>query len=281
MVVTTAGGITLAKGGTLGLREKELAPVLEQFHRLAEAERRPVLPDPTEATPAQRPVPSPPADGLVIRGYCTYLEAGPDGRLEKTPQFYYKENPDAWAAETQNDMLWLTREERESLVPADARVGMAFEVNDAIQERFFSTIGIDYMEGSVNALRPAKTNLRLSVTEVTPAVISMTLRGEGHMGVPFSDHQRDQPRSRGCHLRVLGKLEADARSGNITRFDVVGVGKAWGNKMEYTKREIRIEEYPWTYGIACELVTGKQPIDLIPPYNLLHYGSGLPYFRGK
>ena len=48
--------------------------------------------------------------------------------------------------------------------------------------------------------------------------------------------------------------------------------------MNYTKRAIRIGEYPWRYGIACELVTGTEPYDRVPPYNLLHYGSGMEYF---
>lgn len=59
----------------------------------------------------------------------------------------------------------------------------------------------------------------------------------------------------------------------------MGVGKAWGNKRNYTRREMGIEGYPWMYGIACELVTADSPIDRIPPYNLLHYNSsGMPYF---
>ena len=57
---------------------------------------------------------------------------------------------------------------------------------------------------------------------------------------------------------------------------------AWGNKMDYVRREITLDDYPWSYGIACELVAGRSPIDLIPPYNLLHYGSAGPYFaKGK
>jgi len=31
------------------------------------------------------------------------------------------------------------------------------------------------------------------------------------------------------------------------------------------------------YGIACELVTGDAPQDLIPPYNLLHHNPTGPY----
>ena len=53
-----------------------------------------------------------------------------------------------------------------------------------------------------------------------------------------------------------------------------------GNMIIKGRREIRIDEYPWSYGIAAELVTTRQPVDLIPPYNLVHYGSGIPYFAG-
>ena len=51
--------------------------------------------------------------------------------------------------------------------------------------------------------------------------------------------------------------------------------------MSYTKRAIRIAESPWRYGIFCELVTEREPRDLVPPYNLLHYGGGMKYFGGK
>jgi len=77
---------------------------------------------------------------------------------------------------------------------------------------------------------------------------------------------------------VLGRVRCDAK-GNFEQFDIVGIGRAWGNKMEYIGREMSIHGYPWMYGIACELVKGDRPVDRIPPYNLLHYnGSGRPYF---
>ena len=61
----------------------------------------------------------------------------------------------------------------------------------------------------------------------------------------------------------------------------MGVGRAWGNKMNYTRRAISMDSYPWTYGIACELVTGNSPLDRIPPYNLLHYNQVGSYFKMK
>ena len=100
------------------------------------------------------------------------------------------------------------------------------------------------------------------------------------MGVDrqFAESLRDRPKSRGCEIRILGYLTYDKGRKRLTRFDVVGVGQAWGNKMNYVRRAIHLDEYPWRYGIACELVEGDAPIDRIPPYNLLHYGSGLSYF---
>ena len=57
----------------------------------------------------------------------------------------------------------------------------------------------------------------------------------------------------GCELRLLGTVHYDRKKQAITRFDAVGVGRAWGRR----SAEIRLDRYPWTYGIACELVTGE------------------------
>ena len=191
---------------------------------------------------------------------------------------YYKENPNAWAAATQSDMLWLTEAEWRLLIPEKPGPGKEFAVPAEIQRRFFSTLGIDYMEGSVNALPVRSSEMQITIAEVNDRHITMSLTGEARMGVAFANHEKTGNRSRGCGLRIIGNLEFDRKKNTFTRFDLAGVGTAWGNKMNYTKRAIRIEEYPWTYGIACVLVTGDAPIDRIPPYNLLHYGSGLSYF---
>ena len=277
----TASGRRLAEKSDLKLRAVNLAPVLAEFRALPEAERRPTLEDPDKATPPDRPVPEPPAGGLVIRGYCAYTTKAAEGKIARARQYYYRENPDAWAAETQSDMLWLTEDEWKSLIPADPKPGIVHEVAAPIRERFFSTIGIDYMEGSVNSLPVRSSTMTLTVTESDALGITMRLNGYGHMGEPFSEQTRDKPNSRGCEIRVLGQVHYDAGTRKIDRFDVAGSGQAWGNKMEYTKREIRIDDYPWNYGIACELVTGTRAIDRIPPYNLLHYGSAGPYFKKR
>jgi hypothetical protein len=218
---------------------------------------------------------------LIVRGYCTYLDRSRDGKIRRSQEFYYKENPDRWAAETQSDMLWLTQDEWKSLVPADPKRGDRAEVAAAIQSRFFSTIGIDYMEGSVNSLSPRKTSMSLTVEKVSADGVALRLDGYGYMGKELDEKLRSKPNSRGCAIRVLGYLNFSAHKKAFDRFDVVGVGQAWGNKMEYTQREIRLGNYPWRYGIACELVRGDLPMERIPPYNMLHYGSAGPYFPSK
>jgi hypothetical protein len=277
LVVATAGGRVLGSGNNLKLRKEELAPVLEEYRKLPESERKPQLPDPSQAVPAQRATPRPPAGGLIIRGYCTYMKKQKDGRLDRATEFYYKENPDRWAAETQSDMLWLTQSEWQSLVPADPTPGSRTDVAHPIQKRFFCTIGIEYMQGSVNSLPARDMNMTLTVGKVTPDAVELRLDGYATLGKEFDANLRGQPNTRGCEVRVIGYLTYDRQKKALTRLDVVGVGAAWG--MKRTDRlEVRLGDYPWTYGIAWELVEGDSPVDLIPPYNLLHYNSTGPYF---
>ncbi len=280
LVVATAGGRVLGGKSRLRLRSMELAGVLAEYRALPTSDRKVELEDPSTATPPKRPVPAPPVDGLIIRGYCTYL-ALQDGKLDRRPQYYYKENPDRWAAETQSDMLWLKASEWKSLIPKNLRPGSRVDVPAAIQRRFYSTIGIDYMEGSVNSLKTRETSLALTVHRVSDDEIELRVEGFGRMGKPREESSRTESHSRGCEIRIAGRARYDAQKKRFSRFDLVGVGRAWGNKMQYTRREIRLDEYPWTYGIACELVRPDSPRDRIPPYNLLHYGSAGPYFAGE
>ncbi len=280
LVVATAGGRTLGKEG-LKLRRRELQPVLEEYYRLPREQRTPALEDPARARAPRRPVPQPPPGGLIVRGYCTYLRYNDRKQLVRSSEYYYRENPDRWRVETQSDMLWLTASEWKSLIPTDPRPGERHAVSPAIQKRFYSTIGIDYMEGSVNSLPARDTAMTLTVQRVDERSIVLRLDGHARLGKELDEKLRSQPNSRGCELRVIGAVDYDRKRRAITRFDVAGVGRAWGNKMNYVQREVRLDAYPWLYGIACELVTGAAPQDRIPPYNLLHYNSTGAYFGGK
>ena len=278
MAVASASGKVLGSGAALRMREKELAKALEEFKALPEEDRKPKIEVPANVAPPKRHLPAPPANGLILKGYCTYMKADAKGRIDRSTEWYYRDNPDRWAAETQNDMLWLTESEWKSLVPPDPKKGDRAEVALPVQRRIFCTIGIDYMEGSVNALLPRETSMTLTVESATPETIQLRLDGAAKLGREFDEKLHKEKNSRGSEVRMLGYVAVDRARNAITRFDVVGLGHAWGNKMEYVRREIKLDPVPWMYGIAVELVETRRPIDLVPPYNMLHYGSGVKYF---
>jgi hypothetical protein len=280
LVVTTAGGQSLGKTG-LKLRQSDLQAVLDEYERLPREQRTPPLEDSARAQPPKRPVPQPPPNGLIVRGYCTYLHHDQQKGFVRSTEYYYKQNPDRWKVETQSDLLWLTESEWKSLIPANPRPGDRSEVAAPIQRRFYGTIGIDYMEGSVNSLPPRQTTMTLTVQKVDDQAIVLRLDGFAQLGKELYEKSRAEANSRGCELSVLGEVRYDRKKQAIVRFDVAGVGRAWGNKMDYIHREIRLDQYPWMYGIAWELVTGDTPQDRIPPYNLLHYNSTGPYFGSR
>jgi len=279
LAVATAGGGVLGKAG-LRLRQRDLDGVLKEYRRLPREQRTPPLHDPAGAQPAKRAVPQPPLNGLIVRGYCTFLRQD-KGRAARAAEYYYKENPDRWKAETQSDLLWLTEPEWKSLIPAEPKVGGQSDVAPAIQKRFYSTLAIEYMDGSVNSLPARHKTMTLTVERADNNAIVQRLDGYARLGKERDDKLRSQANSRGSEIRVLGYIHYDRAKQAIVRFDVVGVGRAWGIKGDYFTREIRLEQYPWMYGIACELVTGTSAQDRIPPYNLLHYNSTPPYFDKK
>lgn len=278
-VAVTAGGRRLGGKEHLKLRERELGPALDEFRKLPEEERKPTLPDAKEAQPPKRPVPPPPENGLILRGYCTYLKRDPEGRIVRSPEFYYRQNPDRWPVETQSDFFWLREKEWKALVPASPKVGDTIEVAAPVQKRFYGTMAIDYMEGSVNSLAPRESTMTLKVEKVADDRIQLRLDGKSLLGKDANESAKQEKNSRGGEIRILGFVEVDRKTGAFDRFDLVGVGRAWGNKMEYVSREVKLDAYPWLYGIACELVKTRTPIDVIPPYNMLHYGGATqPYF---
>jgi hypothetical protein len=278
MAVATAGGKVLGHGDALRMREKELSKALEEFRALPEEERKPTIEVPANVAPPRRALPPPPANGLILKGHCTYVQPDPSGKIVRANAWYYRDNPDRWPVETQSDMLWLSEAEWTSLLPTDPKKGDRADVGLPVQKRFFCTIGIDYMEGSVNALLPRETAMSLTVESVSADSLTLRLDGAAKLGKDFDENGKSGKNTRGSDVRVLGYVGVDRARKAITRFDVVGLGLAWGNKMEYLHREIRLDSEPWMYGIAVELVTTRRPIDLVPPYNMLHYGSGMKYF---
>ena len=105
-----------------------------------------------------------------------------------------------------------------------------------------------------------------------PAEIPTTAKPNHHLSPSFPRNPLSPPSD-----PVQRRLQSPPAKSNF----LAVIGEAWGHKMEYTRREIGTPGPKWKYGIACELVTGTAPDDLIPPYNMLHYGSKMKYFSGE
>ena len=88
LAVATADGQTLGKGN-LRLRKKELAGTLKEFAALPKEQRMPMIADPATAVAPKRAVPRPPANGLILRGFCTYLRHDDKKHLVRATEFYY------------------------------------------------------------------------------------------------------------------------------------------------------------------------------------------------
>ena len=275
LVAASASGRSLGDAKSLKLRSRELAPMLDEFNALPESMRKPKLGPPGSV---RKRLPDPPKGAMIVRGHCSYLKRDEGGKLQRHEMFYFKRNPDRWKAETQTDVMWLREKEWRALVPKSVKVGDRFPINKKIQQRFYSTMAIDFMEGSVNSLPVRSSTMEIKVVQADKDGVWMQMFGSGKMGTTLKKHDREAENSRGCEIQIVGMLHRKP-DGAFDRFDIVGVGTGWGNKNHFDPSYMDNERYPWTYGIACELVTTRRPIDKIPPYNLLHYNqSGKKYF---
>ena len=259
--IATASGETLhdllphqsLKDGTPGL--------LSKYGRLDREQRVKIIPKTVTPTgskgPRQKVRPEFPDGGLVVRGYSMLPETRKP-RENRTPE---------------SGLLWLTKEEKESLIPEQAKKGEQIVVSKEIQRRLFGTLAIDYSEGNAPALKIRDSRLELVVTNSDSEKASLTLSGRAELGEPF-DRNPTKSQPRGCQIWVHGRLEVDCESKSIENLRVVGIGQAWGRMWPKAGRVTHLGERFWDYSIVWELASQKRAVDRIPPYNLLHYSDG-------
>ena len=276
IVVAAADGTPIGKEAKILPRRAALAPLAKEFKRLPAERRMPEISD-NKNLLAKKKL-AIPNGGLALQAHCTLLEHNKQGiaELSRAEVFYYPQNPNRWKFETQTDSFWLTEAERKSLIPAgDLKVGNETNVGENIQSRFFSTVGIDFNQGSIPSAKVRNSTMLLKIQRITDETVELRLEGYGQMGVPYDKSKLGQPRSRGYEIRLLGLMVYSKQDHEIERFDIVGVGEAWGK----VRNEKKIFPGTWNYGIACELIPEGSPVNTVPPYNLLHYGAAGPYFQ--
>jgi hypothetical protein len=275
-VLTTPGGEKLAGGNGPGGAREALEKGLEAWKRLP-ADERSRLPPGTELAPPELERVTPPRGGLVLASSIRNLKALAGGRVAPiTPAdladkaAYPEWNP--IYTEPARYHVWLTEAEWRSLIPPEPAIGRRLRVPAAIEKRLFryhlvnGTFGLPG-RWRLEDIRAGELTLVVEALEPRTA-----LRIEGFAQLATDgDLERAE---RGYLPRLYGRIEYDAGSREIERFDLVSLGDYWGGDYE-GGRFRRPGRTP--LGIAFELRRPDSALDRAPP--LVHMDRREEYER--
>jgi len=187
-----------------------------------------------------RYVRTPPKEGLVLNVFSRIPLPVPSG--------------EAWSPNqtTGRDHLWLTAEEKQSLLPTTWQNGLRYPVPPAIAERFIRFHLVDNIRGEPDYWE--RDHLRQS--EMTLTVVDAAkkiLRWEG-----FAQMQR--AKTQGAEVRLQGILRYDSKARHFTQFDILSWGTAWGEGT-YTGGAPQ-GRFPLVIALS---LAGNRAVDRIPP----------------
>src|SRR5262245_36199845 len=215
--VLTAGGEVVAPplrsgdtGGPDGTNNpfapKRLRAALEKFKQLSPEKRTASI----EELPSSwkgKALAKPPAEGIILKQYNRSFHKEADGKM----------HPDGLVLH--HDSLWMTKTERQSLVPDQPRVGDSYTVPAFLVSR----LGVHHASAwGANAVRISATPkpaLTLTVEDASPDQVRLRLQGSlqtseyvGSLKIGIIDYQ------------VCGCLHYDVKKKTFSRFDMVAVG---------------------------------------------------------
>lgn len=261
--VTNGFLVAAASGKALGHvdgREDNLAKMRVAYRRLPEADRKPALETELGKPDPDKMPPSPPAGGLTLIIYSAPLERTANGDLVRARNLMAP-GP-SWALETPitvNDMLWLTREEWQALVPANPHKGQRGRVPETAQRRLFMFNGYEWSCGTqftVHGLRSG--GLTWVVEEVTDGEILTRIEGFSKVGAGLEDARKCPCADmRGCshwgtELSYRGVLKFDRSKKTISEFRLVALGEtATKHNRQTLKQDKDVNVFPT--GLVVEL----------------------------
>jgi hypothetical protein len=286
----TAGGKKLGGDSYLGAGGMEKA--LEEFRKLPEEERKPVVERPKDPGSLAGVPMAPPPGTLVANVYFTYIEKDDKGEFRRA-LWHVEGQPgtEPGSGHGRNQVLtfvdkfWLTEAEWKSLLPAEPVKGSAHPLPEKIAGRIVRFYANDMAHRSTGD-KVRSCEFTVSVESVSSEALDLRLEGRTATGVPFEEaplegKNAEAPGLCGAEYRFEGRLRYDASKRRFTRFDIVALGEGWGGnrKQAATTNFYRGGEHRrWPMGIAFELVTTDRPIDRIPPQNANKYRAGDAYF---
>jgi hypothetical protein len=277
-VVTPDAGVVYS-GFLNGVNQDTAAIVtgaLKDWRALPELKRKPgAIKVPAPDYPPREGTVQAPEGAMVLRVYQRNLKRDAKGEIARITKADVKNRKlfpnvewewgEAIFTEPMPDVMWVTKEEWKSLVPAKPKKGDQFDVPAPIKMRLFryhlinGTIGLPTMWGPGQFIRGEAT---LTVEDVSPT-LRLRLRGSALMATDKDPAKAEH----GYDTKVTGLLEYDPAKSAFTRFDFVSVGDWWGGDFE-GNRLARPGKVP--LGIAFELAKGDRASDFMPP-------KGQPY----
>lgn len=296
--VTSSGYMNCVSASGKLLGRRPCAEVLEAFEKLPGSERRPGAINISALKPSDQIIATPPNGGLVLRVHSRFLARDDNKQLRhaRTSDFpLMRDKPNvmrSWQLFLQpnTEYMWLTRDEWQSLAPADPVKGQEVEVPEIIVERMarfhLTPQRATTSEGGIKSKRSIKeARLGLTVTDVSPQQIHMELRGFIHSGSNYDEAKATTPNGplmQGFQTPLYGRLEYDRAKKLFTRLDIVAPGNVWGRWGDANGKSMYVERPGKNpFGFAFELATGETPTDRIPPGGNGRYVTERGYFAAS
>jgi hypothetical protein len=247
------------KALSTGLRD-----ILAEYGKLPPEQRQPI--DVTVADRERvdaRYRRTPPPNGLIVTVYTRALDGNLGGELHVA------------SGGIGRDHLWLTKTEKQALMPLRPRRGERVAMPIAVAERLLRFHLVDNTRDEPTLWsRDHLRFMEMTLTVEDTVADRVQVRVEGAALLASVADIEDA--ELGYQARLLGSLRYNARTQEFERFDLLAFGNHWGEGP--ASHGARPGRTP--LGIVFELATGTTPLDLVPPfaarYPREYFGSATP-----
>jgi len=236
---------------------KRLHTVLEKFRQLPPEKRTAKI----EELPSSwkgKALASPPAEGLILKQYNRGFHRDTEGKMHPDGQVPL------------HDSLWMTKAERQSLVPEKPRVGDSFTVPTFLVSRLGVHHASAFGANGVKISATPKPTLTLTVEDVSPDQLRLRLQGSLQTSEYVSPVKVGE-----VDYQVYGCLHYDVKKKTFSRFDMVAVGDISKTASPPPKGRTMVAV------LLFELSPGDTPWQRTPPYSCGGQGAYFkagPYF---
>ncbi|GBD37068.1 hypothetical protein HRbin36_02198 [bacterium HR36] len=250
---------------TPGVFAASIRKALQKWQNLPEEQRRAgqesklVSGSTVRKGPAGRP--SPPPGALVVAVYQRRFIRAAEGQLRYLEQSDCNpgEGQHRWRQlrEAARDFMWVPENEWKALIPKTPQPGQKVPIPTTFALRLFRFHldphrglgeGIEFAHADLSA-----GQLSLVVESVQGDRVLLRLEGEAHL-----EAKKPEGYTTTYAPRILGYIQADTKSGRLTRFDMLAFGEESG-----TPRKL----LPGTHllGIVFELIENPKESELVYP----------------